>query len=276
MLAHTLTAFGDLPTGSEDGATLTYSGALVAGVEHFQHRHGLGADGVLGRDTQAALAVPLAQRVRQVELAMERLRWLPHLGDERFIGVNIPMFRLWAWDGVREDGTASFQTNVIVGRAFNTRTPVFVEEMQEIVFRPSWNVPASITRHEILPALRRDPDYLRHHDMEIASAPGAPLRIRQRPGPRNSLGLVKFVFPNDDDVYMHDTPTTALFARARRDFSHGCIRVEDPVGLAAWALSGQSPWTRERILDAMNGDGTVRVPLARPVRVVLFCLTASW
>jgi murein L,D-transpeptidase YcbB/YkuD len=267
-------ALGDLPADTDEGAAITYSGAIVAGVEHFQRRHGLHADGLLGHDTQTALAVPLAWRVRQIELALERLRWLPHLGDERFIGVNIPMFRLWAWDGIRQDGAASFQTAVIVGRAFNTETPIFVEEMRDIVFRPAWNVPASITRREILPALRHDPEYLRRHDMEVVSAPGEPLRVRQRPGPHNALGLVKFVFPNDENVYMHGTPAPALFARPRRDFSHGCIRVEDPVGLAEWALSGQPGWTRDRILDAMNGDHSARAPLTKPIRVVLFYLTA--
>lgn len=274
-LWHRLAALEDLPAGSsEAGSSSFYTGPIVDGVRHFQRRHGLDVDGVLGRETQAALNVPLAWRVRQIELALERLRWLPHLEDERFVAVNIPMFRLWAWDGVRADGTASFQTGVIVGRAFNTRTPVFVEEMRDIVFRPYWNVPSSIVRHEIIPALRRNRDYLRDHNMEIVSAPGAPLRLRQRPGPSNALGLVKFVFPNDDNVYMHGTPAPALFARARRDFSHGCVRVEDPVGLAEWALAGQPAWPRERILVAMNGAASLRVQLARPIRVILFYITA--
>lgn len=185
----------------------------------------------------AALNVPLPSRVRQIELALERLRWLPHLDNQRFVAVNIPMFRLWAWDGIRPGGVASFQSGVIVGRALDTRTPVFVEELRDIVFRPYWNVPSSILRHEILPAIAKRPDYLRSHDMEVVSGPGQPLRVRQRPGPANALGLVKFVFPNDDDVYMHGTPAQALFGRARRDFSHGCVRVEDPVGFAQWALA---------------------------------------
>jgi L,D-transpeptidase YcbB len=122
--------------------------------------------------------------------------------------------------------------------------------------------------------LRRHPDYLRRHDMEIVSAPGAPLRVRQRPGPSNALGLIKFVFPNDYDVYMHGTPAPALFGRARRDFSHGCIRIEDPIGLAVWVLSDQPAWSRERIVAAMNSRASLRVALERPVRVVLFYLTA--
>jgi murein L,D-transpeptidase YcbB/YkuD len=231
----------------------------------------LAADGALEPPPST---VPLAWRVRQIELALERLRWLPHLGDERFVAVNIPMFHLWAFDALRPDGKASFQTRVIVGRALNTRTPVFVEQMEEVIFRPYWNVPPSIIRNEILPALARHPGYLRAHNMEVVSAPGAPLRVRQRPGPSNALGLVKFVFPNDDNVYMHATPAPALFGRPRRDLSHGCVRVEDPVGLAEWVLGDQPDWTRERILAAMNGPASSRVELPRPIRVILFYLTA--
>ena len=276
ILKRRLEAVGDLP---EDGSTSVavppvYAGSLVDGVTRFQRRHGLNPDGVLGPATQAALKVPLTWRVRQIELALERLRWLPHLEDRRFVAVNIPMFRLAAWDAARRDGLPAFQTGVIVGRALNTRTPVFVEDMRYIVFRPYWNVPSSILRHEILPAIARQPDYLRRHDMEVVSGPGQPLRVRQRPGPANALGLVKFVFPNDDDVYMHGTPAPALFGRARRDFSHGCVRVEDPVGLAQWALADQPEWTRDRILEAMNAPTSRTVALSRPIRVVLFYLTA--
>lgn len=227
-----------------------------------------------GQAPEVTKDVPLSARVRQIDLALERLRWLPHLDEERFLGINIPMFQLWAWDGTRPDGKASFQTDVIVGRALNTRTPVFVEEMEYIVFRPYWNVPTSIVRNEILPAMAKQPEYLRRHNMEIVSAPDAPIRIRQRPGPTNALGLVKFVFPNDDGVYLHGTPAPALFAKVRRDFSHGCVRAKDPVGLAEWALADQPEWTRERILAAMHGNESLRVDLARPIRVILFYLTA--
>jgi murein L,D-transpeptidase YcbB/YkuD len=276
ILKRRLEAFGDLPEDNSMTVAVSplYAGSLVDGVTRFQRRHGLDPDGVLGPSTQAALKVPLTWRVRQIELALERLRWLPHLEDERFVAVNIPMFRLATWNAVRPEGLPSFQSGVIVGRALNTRTPVFVEEMRYIVFRPYWNVPSSILRHEILPAIARQPDYLERHDMEVVSGPGRPLRVRQRPGPANALGLVKFVFPNDDDVYMHGTPAPALFGRARRDFSHGCVRLEDPVGLAEWALADQPEWTRDRILEAMNGPTSQRIELSRPIRVVLFYLTA--
>ena len=290
-LSRWLVALGDLPA-APPGVTSLYEGSLVEGVRRYQARHGLDPDGVLGQATQSALRVPLAGRVRQIELALERLRWLPDLGDRRLIAVNIPMFRLWGWTAIRPDGTPSFGTGVIVGRALNTRTPVFVDEVRHIIFRPYWNVPASITRAEILPALRRDPDYLRRQDMEIVSGQGddarpvtlsawsldelrkGGLRVRQRPGPKNALGLVKFVFPNDENVYLHDTPVQQLFRRPRRDFSHGCVRVEDPTGLAEWALEGQGEWTRKRIVEAMNSSHSLRVELARPIQVILFYITA--
>jgi murein L,D-transpeptidase YcbB/YkuD len=242
--------------------------ALETGVRRFQGRHGLAADGVIGPATRTQHAVPLSQRVRQIELSMERLRWLPDRDTERLIGVNIPMFRLWAVEG----RDAVFTTEVIVGRAVNTRTPVMIERLEQIVFRPYWNVPASILRNEILPALRRDPHYLRKHNMEFVRD-GPTRRVRQRPGPANALGLIKFSFPNDENVYMHGTPTPSLFRRPRRDFSHGCIRVADPVGLAEWLL-GPEGWSRERIVAAMDTAPGGTVTLAQPVRVVLFYLTA--
>jgi murein L,D-transpeptidase YcbB/YkuD len=165
--------------------------------------------------------------------------------------------------------------------------------MREVIFRPYWNVPQSILRHELLPRLERDPGYLRREDMEIVRGAGddalpvaltadaleglrrGALRVRQRPGPRNALGAIKFVFPNRENVYLHGTPERALFARMRRDFSHGCVRVADPIALAVWVLQDQPEWTRDRIIAAANGAETLRVPLRRPIQVVLFYTTAA-
>jgi murein L,D-transpeptidase YcbB/YkuD len=230
-----------------------------------------------------------AQRVRQIELSLERLRWLPRFPPQRILAVNIPMFRVW---GMGDPSVPTFSTAVIVGRAFRTRTPVLVEEMEYAIFRPYWNIPTSIVHGEILPALRRAPDYLQRHAMEIVSGDSdaarvvamtdgniarlrqGPLRLRQRPGPQNALGLIKFVFPNDENVYIHGTPVPELFARARRDFSHGCIRVADPVGLAEWVLSNEPGWSRERIVAAMEGPDSTRADLSHPIPVILFYLTA--
>jgi murein L,D-transpeptidase YcbB/YkuD len=214
-------------------------------------------------------------RGRQIELAMERLRWLPDLTGERVIVVNIPMFHVWGWDIERRDGIPAIGMAAIIGRAGQTKTPVFMAPMTSIVFNPSWNVPESIVRNEILPALARDPAYLRRHHMEMTET-GGTSRVRQLPGPWNALGRIKFDLPNPYDVYLHGTPAAELFNRTRRDFSHGCVRLEDPIALAEWLLKGQDDWTRDRIVAAIERGTTSTVGLARSTRVVLFYLTAEF
>lgn len=289
-----LRMLGDLDAAAPAGAVPAdvLDPTTSAALARFQARHGLTADGVLGRRTIAALQIAPAARVTQITLALERLRWAPDLGTRRVIAVNIPMFGLAAWEGGRIEGPPALTMNVIVGRAVRTQTPVFAATLDRVIFRPYWNVPRSIVRDEVLPAIRRDARYLERQQMELVrgggdDAPVVPadaaglaalargeLRLRQRPGPHNALGLVKFVFPNDDSVYMHGTPTPALFARDRRDFSHGCIRVEDPAGLAAWVL-GDRGWTRTRAETAMGEATNERVDLASAIDVVLFYLTAA-
>jgi L,D-transpeptidase YcbB len=292
-LRRRLVAFGDLAADAEPAAGAdVYDDALSTGVSHFQARHGLAADGVLGRATQAALAVPVQARIRQIELALERLRWLPEVGQERLVALNIPMFLLGTWDGARASGPA-LRMRAIVGRALITETPVFTAMMESVVFRPYWNVPRSILLKEILPVLERDPGQLRRLDLEIvdgqsdeahvvpataaalAGLRDGTLRLRQRPGPGNALGLVKFVFPNDADVYLHGTPARELFEHSRRDFSHGCVRVEDPTALAEWVLRDEPGWDRARIEAAMAARTPLRVGLSTPIRVVLFYTTAA-
>ncbi|HEX9164292.1 MAG TPA: L,D-transpeptidase family protein [Gemmatimonadales bacterium] len=269
-----------------------YGGALAEGVTRFQDRHGLEADGVIGKATVAALNVPFGERARQIELGLERLRWLPDLTGSRFIVVNIPTFQLWAWDSLTSDGTPTLSMNVVVGQSMKTMTPVMQEEMAYLVFRPYWNVPRSIAVGEILPKVRKDPGYLTLNNMELVAAGGddavplaatpanvdrlarGQLRVRQRPGPKNSLGLVKFIFPNDQAIYLHDSPAEELFSRARRDFSHGCVRVERPAELAEWVLREREGWTRERIVSAMQQGKTQTVTLPRHIPVFLFYTTA--
>jgi murein L,D-transpeptidase YcbB/YkuD len=278
---------------SGSGDPSTYDAALVEAVQRFQARHGYEADGVLGKATWAALATPFSWRLRQIELAMERMRWLPHLGDRPFVAVNIPMFRLFAWEKVPSSGAPDFSMGVIVGKALKAGTPVFVEEMEYVIFRPYWNVPKSILQKEIVPILRRNLGYLAREDMEMVLGQGddaravaatvenverlaaGELRLRQRPGRKNSLGQVKFMFPNDENVYLHGTPAVSLFGRARRDFSHGCVRVEDPPKLARWVLRDQPEWTPEAIAAAMNGKPSLRVNLKEPLRVVMYYVTAA-
>jgi murein L,D-transpeptidase YcbB/YkuD len=204
--------------------------------------------------------------------------------------MNIPMFRFWAWDSTPPNDAPAFAMKVIVGRALSTETPVFDEEMREVIFRPYWNVPRSILREVLL--LRADPGYLSRQNREIVrgdSDEAVPveataanlellrkggLRVRQRPGPNNALGLIKFDFPNTESVYM-PTPAQSLFSQSRRDFSHGCVRVEDPVAFAEWLLRDRPEWTRDRIVAAMAGTRSFRVRLPKPVQVLLYYTTAA-
>jgi murein L,D-transpeptidase YcbB/YkuD len=290
-LAARLRVFGDLPVGQdaagtdEAGAPL-YAGPLVDAVKSFQRRHGLEPDGVVGAGTIQTLNVSLAHRILQVELAMERMRWLPPMANEPTVFVNVPLFRLWATDPSVEG--EPLRMNVVVGKSLDHRTPIFIAQMAYVIFRPYWNPPYNITTKEILPRARRDRSYLARENLEIVAsgdddAPALPatpenlsavaagrLTIRQRPGPKNSLGLAKFIFPNAESIYMHGTPAQSLFSRARRDFSHGCIRLENPVALAEWVLRDQPAWTKERIEAAMNGARPTRVNLTKPLTVVLF------
>jgi murein L,D-transpeptidase YcbB/YkuD len=288
QLAARLRTFGDLTAAPASGgpASTAYTGPLVDAVKRFQERHGLEADGVIGAGTIKAVNVPLAARVRQIELAMERMRWLPKLGDQPNVFVNVPLYRLWATDPVT--GEEPLRMNVVVGQSLNHKTPLFVEQMEYVIFRPYWNPPRGITVKELIPKARRDPSYLDREQLEIvasgddSAAALSPtpenlsavlagrLFIRQKPGPKNSLGLAKFIFPNAENVYMHGTPAQQLFSRARRDFSHGCVRLEDPARFAEWVLRDQPEWTRARVETAMQGERPTRVNLKQPLTVVLF------
>ena len=293
-LRRLLAALGDLPADLASTPDPFIGPELVAAIEQFQRRHGLTVDGIIGGRTFAELTRPIAARVRQIELTLERWRWLPHF-EEPPIVVNIPQFRLFAFH-TRVDREAEIVgMDVIVGQSFpRSRTPVFSEEIRQVVFRPYWDVPYSITIREMLPAIRRNPGYFARNNLEIVRGPGddampvpvtpenidalasGSLRLRQRPGPDNSLGLVKFLLPNAFNVYLHATPAHELFGESRRAFSHGCIRVRDPVGLAEHVFHDQpEPWSRERIeLAMLDGPDSQRVNLARPVRVFVVYGTA--
>lgn len=292
-MARLLVALGDLRAGDAPAVPdSAFDGPLPAAIAAFQRRHGLEPDSVVGAATLAQLRVPLAQRVAQVELAMERWRWLPDTLASRYVIVNIPAFSA----AVHEDDSLAdhpeLRMKVIVGQARGHQTPMFSAVMQEAVFRPWWEVPPSIARKELVPLIRRRPGYMEREHLEIArdgseGAPALPatkenlarvaagsLRLRQRPGPGNSLGLVKFVFPNSHHVYLHDTPTRNLFAFARRDLSHGCMRAEQPAALATFVLRGQAGWDSSAVATAMNGSRTRHVPIARAVTVYVTYTTA--
>ena len=290
QLAARLRTFGDFtgetPGAPAEGEPPSYSGTLVDAVKKFQRRHGLDPDGVIGPGTVATLNVSLAHRVRQVELAMERMRWLPRMSDQPTVFVNVPLFRLWATDP--KAAGEPLRMNVVVGKSLDHKTPIFIDQMEYVVFRPYWNPPYGITVKEIVPHARRDPGYFAKENLEIVAsgaddAPSLPvtpenlahvlsgrLSVRQKPGPKNSLGLAKFIFPNAANVYMHGTPAQQLFSRVRRDFSHGCIRLEEPARLAEWVLRDQPEWTRAKIDAAMQGTRPTRVNLKQPLTVILF------
>ncbi len=286
-LSRLLRLVGDLPAGPGEAESGVYGPALWAAVSRFQGRHGLEPDGQLGARTVEQLNRPLAGRVTQLRLTLERWRWLPRRFEAPPIVVNIPEFRLHGGDPGQR-----WSMRVVVGKAYRHRTPVFAADMRYVVFRPYWNVPVQIQREELAPRIAADPRHVAEKGYEIvdrgwrpvpAPASGAELaqllrsggyRIRQRPGPRNALGLVKFVLPNRHDVYLHDTPSPELFSRSRRDFSHGCIRVEDPAKLAAWVLRREAGWGPDRIAAATRGRETVQVNLSRPVPVLILYGTA--
>jgi len=278
-LARLLQSLGDLGSPRKSARQL-YDSELARAVMHFQKRHGLEPNGHLDTRTLTELNTPLGRRVLQLQLTLERWRWLPQNFSRPPVVVNIPEFRLYA---IGEDHRVALAMSIVAGRAYHRQTPVFTSDIQSVIFRPYWNVPLTIQRNELVPQLAKHPSYLVENSYEILDMRGqvilnfqndqklaAKLQsgewlLRQRPGPGNSLGLIKFELPNPYDVYLHGTPAPELFARSRRDFSHGCIRVEDPVALAVWILRGNPAWPEERIREAMNGDETLRVDLQKPI-----------
>lgn len=284
LVIERLAALGDLPRDTAPAER--YESHVVRGVMDFQIRHGLAPDGVIGRRTFAQLNVSPSARARQIALSMERLRWTPFLHGPRTIAVNIPEHVLDGYE-ITPDGDIDVQTTmkVIIGSALDTRTPLFDGQLRFIEFSPYWNVPLSIVRSEVVPKILRDPGYFVRQGFEFVTPDGqvvtelsmedleaarlGRMRIRQRPGPKNALGDIKFVFPNKDSIFLHHTPTTHLFERERRDLSHGCIRIEDPVGLAKFVLRHDPVWGEERIREAMGSGVSTTLRLREPVQVVL-------
>lgn len=290
-LSRLLALVGDLPPAAALTVdSQTYDAALSEAVKRFQRRHGLQDDGRLGAATLKQLNVPLSDRVRQLQLALERWRWLPSEFSAPPIVVNIPDFYLRALD---ENNKVSLVMRVVVGKSMRTQTPVFSRDMTYVVLRPYWNVPPSILRGEIVRAIQRDRTYIAKKRYEVTTRGGtvitsnvisdeiladlkaAKLAVRQKPGPTNALGLIKLMFPNEFNVYLHSTPAPELFSRTRRDFSHGCIRVEKPAELAAWVLRNNPGWSLDRVKHSMEqGPDNVTVTLSRKVPVFIVYATA--
>jgi len=291
QLTQRLRLFGDLhPDTVVDANSPTYSGALVEGVKTFQSRHGLAVTGKIDKATIKQINTPLATRIRQLQDTLERWRWLPPQFPQPPVVANIPEFILRAFGPNQK---VALEMNVVVGKALRTQTPIFAKDMKYIVFRPYWNVPTSILRAEIVPGITKDRSYISKKNFEVTDFSGkvvtdgavsddilaqlraGKLTVRQKPGPKNSLGLVKFLFPNEYSVYLHSTPAPQLFSQSRRDFSHGCVRVEKPAELAAYLLRNQPPWTLDKVQEAMqSGPDNQQVNLTTPVPVLILYVTA--
>lgn len=295
-LIHRLRRYGDL---SPDEAARVrrdiYAEPLVKAVKRFQRRHGIQPDGVLGARTFAALNTPVWARIKQIELTLERLRWLPGDLGHRPILVNVPEFRLHALEKAADNGRykLSLEMRVIVGESYPAhQTPLFSGKMRYLEFSPYWNVPYNILRKELHPKIQADPGYLGRHGYQIVERFGpnavplpatrgniarlasGDLRLRQVPGKRNALGEVKFLFPNNHAVYLHGTPGKGLFSRDKRDFSHGCIRLQDAPRMAEHVLSTEQGWDRERIDKQIASGDWRNVTLSAPLDVYILYATA--
>jgi murein L,D-transpeptidase YcbB/YkuD len=281
ILARRLAATGDF-TGTVRDHDPTYGLELEDAVRRFQRRHGLTDDGAIAAATVTQLNVPVERRIDQIALNLERWRWLPHDLGRRYVLVNIPEYRLEVWDHDR----VLLSMRVVVGTK-DTPTPIFNDDMTYVVFAPYWNVPPDIVSKETIPSAMKDPAFLERTNMEVLDQEGNVIdpssidldragdyRFRQRPGGGNSLGFVKFMFPNQYNVYLHDTPADSLFARTTRSFSHGCVRLEQPEALAQYVLADQPEWTQERIEAAMHGGQEKTVKLRAPLPVYLGYWTA--
>jgi murein L,D-transpeptidase YcbB/YkuD len=281
-------ASGDLVSDTVSGSNL-FNEQLEQAVIAFQKRHGLKPDGIAGRTTLNALNIPLKQRIRQMELNLERLRWILGNPEQRSIVINIANFEL----NVIEEGKPVLSMKVIVGKPY-MRTPVFTAKMTHLILNPSWNVPDSIAQKEILEKIKRAPHYLAEQDIRVLKGWGVreqeidpskinwsgitantlSYRFRQQPGALNPLGRIKFMFPNQYDVYLHDTPSKRLFSENVRAFSHGCTRIEKPLELAEYVLRDAPGWTRNKLLATIEEGAERKVLIPRPLNVHFLYLTA--
>lgn len=264
-----------------------YTGEVVEAVKRFQERQGFPADGVIGDSTRAWLLNPFKPRVRQMQLTLERWRWMPRRYATPPIIVNIPAFRLYAFSGIQSQEESLLRMNVVVGKAFKHETPVFAANMMYLTFAPYWDVTPTIAAEEVQPAALKDQGYLVRNRFELVENGqvippytenieriNQGVRVRQQPGDHNALGGVKFIMPNEHNIYLHDTPARRGFDQVRRDASHGCIRLGDPFALARFVLRDRPDWTEERIRTAMKGTTPTTVSLTTPIPVLIVYATS--
>jgi len=241
-----------------------FNDTLELAVKKFEKRHGYKDDGIITAEIAREMNITAEKRLMQILLNMDRMRWMPQKPTGNLIIVNIPEFVLHVYDGKQR----LFDMVVVVGKVGNN-TMMFNGDLSYLVFSPYWNVPQSIIKNEILPAMQRDPGYLARKNMEKVGN-----GIRQKPGPGNALGKVKFIFPNSFNMYFHDTPSKSFFSQDKRAFSHGCIRLSEPQKMAEWLLRNDSEWPKEKIISAMNQRSEKMVKLKIPVPVFIIYYTA--
>ncbi|MBX3238808.1 MAG: L,D-transpeptidase family protein [Chitinophagaceae bacterium] len=251
---------------AEDSSDV-FTDSLVHAVRRFQYRYGLTEDGIIGESMVRELNTPVEKRIRQMLINLERMRWVPEDITGDYLLVNIPEFKLHVF----ENAVPVKHMDVVVGSGQHN-TVIFSDYLKYVVFSPYWNVPASIVKNEIMPGIQRNPNYIKSHNMEITGYSGNIPQVRQKPGPNNSLGRVKFLFPNNFNIYMHDTPAKSLFGETKRAFSHGCIRLSEPEWLAQFLLRNDSTWTQDAIKKAMlsNKERYVALDSAVPVFIGYF------
>ena len=266
ILKKRLQITGDLPAAD---SSQVFNDTLELAVKNAEARFGYNADGKITEAFLKDLNVPAVERLKQILINMNRMRWMPNKPEGNLLVANIPEFVVHAYEGSNK----VFSMNVVVGKEGHN-TMMFTGDLNQIVFSPYWNIPQSIVRSEILPAMQNDPDYLARNNMEIVSENGDLPTIRQLPGPGNSLGKVKFLFPNSFNIYFHDTPAKSLFNREKRAYSHGCIRLAEPEKMANYLLRNNSEWTASRISQAMNSGEEKYVKLKDPVPVFISYYTA--
>ncbi len=247
--------------------TSVFSDSLAMAVQQYQKRNGLAPTGMINDSLINILNVPAQERLEQILVNMNRAMWMQPADDSNRIVVNIPSFMLYAYEG----SSKVLEMPVIVGKE-GSGTVMFNGEINEVVFNPTWNIPQSIVEKEIMPAMKKDKNYLKSRNMEIVSQNDSIPTIRQMPGRDNAMGQVKFLFPNSYDIYLHDTPDKSLFSQQERALSHGCIRVQDPLALAQFVLKNQQEWTPEKISSSMNGsqEQTVKVNQQKPVYITYY------
>ena len=266
LIKRRLQLSGDMP-GSDTSQLFTDT--LVLAVKRFQQSLGYTPTGVVNAQLVKDMNVPAKDRLSQLLLNMDRMRWMPTEPSGQLIVVNIPEFILHVYEGKQK----AFEMNVVVGKEGHN-TVSFSGDLSTVVFSPYWNVPPSIVKNEILPSMEKNPGYLVAQNMEQVGTEGGLPKIRQLPGPKNSLGKVKFLFPNSFNIYFHDTPAKSLFSRDKRAYSHGCIRLAEPEKMAQYLLRNDPEWTTEKISEAMNAGSEQHVKLKKPVPVIITYYTA--